>query len=289
MSLSEEEKILLSQLVDGELPVDEANQVLADVLGELTDVLGSSEAACQLNAMLRSRQALEPWRQQEPPKAIVALSTPRPIHGTSQFGWRLMGFAAAVLLGGVLVAAGFYLRGQAGSREPAVAAARQPAVIVTPEQRGEIARVFALHESVAGPLSWYAADETTIQVAPAQKGETMRQPIAVVLRLTPDSALAGRRWGGPKTYVIVCRNGDAAVALPPSAMAKAMRVRLLPTAAGGKVSLQYAIAADGASRGAEEAALAGCRRLGASQTPLGQLALHDGLVSVDASAWVIAN
>jgi hypothetical protein len=282
MSLSEDEKILLSQLVDGELPVEEANQVLADVLD-------SSEAACQLNAMLRSRQVLGPWRRQEPSKTIVALPSPRAVHGASRFGWRLTGLAAAALLGGVLVAAGFFLRGQVDRREFAVAAARQPAVIITPEQRGEIARVFALHESVAGPLSWYAADETTIQVAPAQKGETMRQAIAVVLRLTPDSAAAGRRWGGPKTYVIVCRNGDAAIELPPSAVAKAMRVRLLPTAAGGKVSLQYAIAADGASRGAEEAALAGCRRLDAGQTPLGQLALNDGLVRVDASAWVIAN
>ena len=44
MSLSEEKKILLSQLVDGELPVDQANQVLADVFGELTHVLGNAEA-----------------------------------------------------------------------------------------------------------------------------------------------------------------------------------------------------------------------------------------------------
>ena len=34
MSLSEEKKILLSQLVDGELPVNQANQVLADVFAE---------------------------------------------------------------------------------------------------------------------------------------------------------------------------------------------------------------------------------------------------------------
>ena len=44
MSLSEEKKILLSQLVDGELPVDQANQVLAEVFDELADVLGNAEA-----------------------------------------------------------------------------------------------------------------------------------------------------------------------------------------------------------------------------------------------------
>jgi hypothetical protein len=289
MSLSEEEKILLSQLVDGELPVDQANQVLADVLGELSHVLGSSEAAWQLNAMLQSRQALAPWRQQEPSKTIVALPSPLAVDRASRFGWRLIALVSAVLLGGILVAGGFFLRGQIDSREPALAVAKRPAVIVTPQQRREIARVFALHESVAGPLSWYAADETTIQVAPAQQGETMRQPIAVVLRLTQDLASAARRWSGPKTYVIVCRNGDAAIELPSPAVAKAMRVRLLPTAADGKVSVHYAIAAGGADRGPEEAALAGCRRLDSSQTPLGQLALHDDLVNVDASAWVIAN
>ena len=73
MSISEEQEILLSQLVDGELPVDQANQVLADVFDELTHVLGNAEAGGKLNAMLQLRRALHPWRQQEPPKTIVAL------------------------------------------------------------------------------------------------------------------------------------------------------------------------------------------------------------------------
>ncbi len=55
MSLSEEKKILLSQLVDGELPLDQANQVLAEVLGELTPRAGSAEAAGHLRAMLQLR------------------------------------------------------------------------------------------------------------------------------------------------------------------------------------------------------------------------------------------
>jgi len=50
MSLSEEKKIQLSQLVDGELPVDEANRLLAEVFDELSHVMGRAEAARQLHA-----------------------------------------------------------------------------------------------------------------------------------------------------------------------------------------------------------------------------------------------
>ena len=144
--------------------------------------------------------------------------------------WRLLSLAAAALLGGILVAGGFYLGGQVAMSPPGWPIARQSTGLVTPEQRSEIARAFTLHESVAGPLSWYAADDSTIQVAPAQKGETVRQPIAVVLRLTAGPA-GQAQTPPPKTYVIVCRNSDAAtIELPQSAVAKTVRLRLLPTA-----------------------------------------------------------
>ena len=42
MSISEEKEILLSQLVDHELPADQADQVLAGILDELADVLDDS-------------------------------------------------------------------------------------------------------------------------------------------------------------------------------------------------------------------------------------------------------
>jgi len=304
MSISEEQEILLSQLIDGELPVDQANQVLADVFDELADVLGNAEAGGKLNAMLQLQRALKPWRRQEPPKGIVApppaKNLPSPDQpsvgarrgaggeGVSHSNWRLLNLATAALLGGILVAGGFFLGGRFGIERPAVPMARQPIVIVTPEQRQEIARAFTLHESVAGPLSWYAADDSTIQVAPAQEGETLRQPIAVILRLTQDLSGPSRDATLPKTYVIVCRNSDAAtIELPQSAVAKTVRLRLLPTAINGEVNLEYAIAADGSDRGPDGAALAGRRAVGLSQTSLGQLALADRLVNVDASAWVI--
>ena len=172
--------------------------------------------------MLQLRQALDPWRRQEPPKTIVALpSAQSRRQGIALRVGRLLSLASAALLGGVLVAGGFFLGGRFGVEQPAVPIARQPVVIVTPEQRHEIARAFALHESVAGPLSWYAADDSTIQVAPAQKGESLRQPIAVVLRLTRDLSCPSGEATPPKTYVIVCRNNDAAaIELPQSAVAQ---------------------------------------------------------------------
>lgn len=287
MSLSEEKKILLSQLVDGELPPDQANQVLGEIFGELVDVLRGSETGMELNAMLRLRQAIEPWRRLELPP-VVTLPSSHPIGKIWSFRRQAIGLAAAAVLGGILAAGGFFLGERSKVKQPFVSGAPQPAIVVSPEQRQEIANVFALHESVAGPLSWYAADDSTIQVAPAGKGESLRQPIAVVFRLIQDSTTSTCDAMPPKTYVIVCRNSDpATIELPPSALSKAVRLRLFPTLAQGHVNLQYTISADGSDLGPNEAATAGSRMLGLDQTALGQLALNDRLVNIDASAWVI--
>ncbi len=306
MSLSKEKSMLLSQLIDGELPVEQANEVLAEVLGELSHVLGSFEEARQLYAMLQLRRTLSPWRQQEPSKVVVA----PPMHfvgRTSPLRRQVMSLASAAVLGGILVAGGFFLsslltgpqhggpiasqtKNSAAVCEKATGRDRQPVIVVTPEQRREIANAFALHESVAGPLSWYAADDSTIQVAPAEKGEPMREPIAVVLRLTQDCPGQGRVSIQPKTYVIVCRNNDTAtIKLPPSAMAANLRLRLLSTASNAHVKLQYVLAADSPKQDMEDAVLAGGRHVGLDQTSLGQLAMNDCLVNIDASAWVIQN
>jgi hypothetical protein len=288
MSLSEERRILLSQLVDGELPVDQANQVLADVFDELPHVLGSAEAGVELNAMLQLRRALEPWRRQEPPKTLVALPAARPAGKMSRFKWRALSLASAALLGGILTTGGFLLGSRHGVEQPAALTIRQPVVVVTSERQREIAQAFSLHESVAGPLSWYAADDSTILVSPAEKAEATRQPIAVVLRLAQDASCPCDEAVPAKTYVIVCRNNDAAaIELPPSALAANLRLRLLSTESAGQVKLQYVLVANGPGRGLEDAALVGHRQVGLGQTSLGQLALKDCLVNVDASAWVI--
>ncbi len=284
MSLSEERRILLSQLVDGELPVDQANQVLADVFDELPHVLGSAEAGMELNAMLQLRRALEPWRRQEPPKTLVALPAARPAGKLS----RALSLASAAMLGGILTTGGFLLGSRQAVERPVAPTIRQPAVVVTRERQREIAQAFSLHESVAGPLSWYAADDSTILVFPAQKAEATRQPIAVVLRLAQDASCPCDEAVPAKTYVIVCRNNDAAaIELPPSALAANLRLRLLSTESAGQVKLQYVLVANGSGRGLEDAALVGHRQVGLGQTSLGHLALKDCLVDVDASAWVI--
>ena len=113
-----------------------------------------------------------------------------------------------------------------------------------------------------------------------------QQPIAVVLRLAPDP-LSNERGRG-KTYVIVCRSNDAAtIELPQSAMAKTVRLRLLSTESNGGVNLQYVLAVDGSDLRPDDTALAGRRHLGLGQTALGQLAMNDRLVNVDAGAWVM--
>jgi hypothetical protein len=219
---------------------------------------------------------------------VVTVPSSHPIGKASSFRRQAIGLAAAAVLGGILVTGGFFLGERSKVEQPLVPGSQQSVVVVSPEQRQEIANVFALHESVAGPLSWYAADDSTIQVAPVGKGESLRQPIAVVFRLIQDSTTSTREAIPPKTYVIVCRNSDpATIELPPSALSKAVRLRLFPTLAKGHVNLQYAISADGSELGPNGAATAGSRMLGLDQTVLGQLALNDRLVNIDASAWVI--
>ena len=280
MSISEERELVLSQLADGELPADQASEVLLEVLGD-------EEAQERLKAMIRLRQSLAPWRRQEPRRPVVAAHR---VGGGPRSRRRLASLAAAAVLGGILVGGGVYVGGRLGGERPEDSTVRPrpdqlPVMIVTPEQRHEIARAFALHESVAGPLSWYAADDLNIQMTEASKEETLQQPIAIVLRLAPAQTGKG---GEGKTYVIVCRNGDAAaIELPQPAAAGTVHLRLLSTAADGGVQLRYVIAADGTGRRPDEAALTGRRQVGLSQTPLGQLALNDRLVNVDASAWVI--
>lgn len=293
MTLPEEQDLLLSQLVDQELPTDAACQLLLEVLDD-------AETRQRLQAMLQLRHAFCSWRKQEPRGTIVAVAPERSAAASSSRG-RLMSLAAAALLGGVLVSAGFLLGGRFLDKRPAMPIAESPAalmphapgasgekpqavLVVTPEQRREIARAFALHESVAGPLSWYVSDDSTIKIAPAATTEEKQPPVAVVLRLTPAPACKGSQ---AKTYIIVCRNNDpAAIELPQSEVARNVFFRLLPTAGDSKVDLQYAISTDGADRRGG-AALVGHRKVGLGQTSLGQLALDDCLVNVEASSWVV--
>jgi hypothetical protein len=59
MRSQDELEIILSQLVDHELPAEQANQVLLDVIDDV-------QTRDRLKDLLRLRQLFAPWRQQEP-------------------------------------------------------------------------------------------------------------------------------------------------------------------------------------------------------------------------------
>jgi hypothetical protein len=160
--------------------------------------------------------------------------------------------------------------------------ASRAAVRVTPEQMQQVAMVFALHESVAGPLAWYAADDQNIRLASAGETEAGQTPIAVLLKLGPAGSDAAAR-----TLVIVCREDRRAVIeLPAESPGRAgLRMYLTPRTVNGTVEMQYAIAVDGDGHQPAVASLAGQRRIGLAETPLGQLAWGDRLLNVEAAAW----
>jgi hypothetical protein len=278
---NEQDDILLSQLADGELPSDQANELLLGVL----DAPAERE---KLKGFLRLRQATVGWRAMQPrqPVMVVAerpalsLSKGPQSYRRGRAAWRVGSLAVAACVGGLLVlagvwAAGFLSNARRSEAPPAVAQ-------VSAEQMRQIANVFALHESVAGPLAWYAADDRNIRVASAQEADAGQAPIGVLLKL--DSATPGMR---ARTLVIVCRNDQPAVISLPAEPGErsGLRVYLTPRTINGKVDVQYAIAMDGPSPQAPLASLSGQRRLGLADSPLGQLAVGDRVLSVEAAAW----
>ena len=272
---SEDRDLLLSQLADGELASDQANEVLLGVLND-------PEARQKLGELLRLRQATAGWRTQQPPRPVVVMGEkPGPVRG-SRFGGRLAGYAVAAGLGGLLVLAGFYAAGPRGASNPPSSGVVARAPAVTAEQMRQVARVFALHESVAGPLAWYAADDRQIRMASAQAGDAGQAAIAVLLRLGSTGP-----GDAARTLVIVCREQQPAVIeLPADSPGRSgLRVYLSPRAVNGKVEMQYAIAVEGDAQQPAQASLAGQRNVGLAETSLGQVALGDTLLNVDAAAW----
>ncbi len=282
--MNENDEILFSQLADGELPSDEANDLLLNVL----DVPAQRE---KLKALLRLRQATAGWRAKQPQRPVMIVSErPRTPHNTR--GWRASGLAVAACLGGMLALAGIWAGGWLGKPAHPVNPwqvapgpdAAPGAAQVSPEQMQQVANIFALHESVAGPLAWYAADDQNIRLASARGTDVSQAPIGVLLKLgstTPGVAA--------RTLVIVCRNDQPAVIeLPPETGGQAgLRVYLTPRTVNGKVDVQYAIALEGLSQQAPLASLSGQRRLGLLEMPLGQLATGERVLNIEAAAWTM--
>jgi len=188
----------------------------------------------------------------------------------------------ASVVGGLLVLLGVWVgKSSHVSLPPIIDHSSQ--LVVSPGQRQQIAQVFAFHESVAGPLKCFAADDQAIEVTPADAETQTARPLAVVLRLTTE--------GGPRSlsheYVIVCRQGvPVAIALPHGdARFPPGRLYLSPAMEQGKVGLAYSLTMEDAGGKSSGAAIAGRRNVGSEPRSLGELALGDRLMRVEASAW----
>jgi hypothetical protein len=276
--------LILSQLADGELTPDETAQTLLAVLND-------SAARDRLTQHLHLRQMTAAWRMQQPSRNLAApvAAAPTPLRsppasrvGNSRFQGSSMLVASVV--GGLLVTLGFWC-GKSSSVPPDTIAdntERRPAA-VSPLQRQQIAQVFAFHESVAGPLNCLATDDQAIELAPADAESQSARPLAVVLRL-----IAADKPSSPgHEYVIVCRQGvPVAIALPHGdARFPQGRLYLSPVVDRNGVGLSYSLAIEDASGKSPTAVIAGRRQVGDDPRSLGELAMGDRLMRVEASAW----
>jgi hypothetical protein len=281
---------ILSQLADGELAQDET-------VATLLAALDSEESRGRLRKHLQLRQMTSAWRAQKPtselaPPAPPAASTPLkspPLkspgggrsHGQRTHG---MNFLAASVAGGLLVALGVWMgRSSHVALVPFNADVGMQALAMSASQRQQIAQVFAFHESVAGPLKCYATDDKAVEVAPADPETQSARPLAVVLRLTAD----GSPRSAAHEYVIVCRQGvPVAIPLPHGdSTSPRGRLYLSPVVDREGVGLSYSLTMDDSSGKSTGAAITGQRNVGNDLRSLGEVALGDRLVHVEASAW----
>jgi hypothetical protein len=276
--------LVLSQLADGELSHDET-------VGALLIALEDEESRDRLRQHLRLRQMSAAWRSQKPSANLAGTlpaAAPTPLRPTSN-GWRNRNphsnsVMVASVVGGLLVLLGVWVgKSSHVSLPPIVDTSHSPQFVVSPGQRQQIAQVFAFHESVAGPLKCFAADDQAIEVTPADGDTQTGRPLAVVLRLTTEGAARPLSH----EYVIVCRQGvPVAISLPHGdARFPPGRLYLSPAMEEGKVGLAYSLTMDDAGGKSSGAAIAGRRNVGNEPRSLGELALGDRLMRVEASAW----
>ena len=270
------DELELSQLVDGELDNDRANVVLRRALDD-------DRARDRLRSLLDLRQALASWRRQSPPHSLfVEASGPAARRAVR---WRAAsGLAAAAVLGGMLVAGGFLLAGRpardgGGARQPVEWVG---AVIASDDVR-HAASAFALHESVAGPLSWFAVDERNVQFELENRRPDGGTPVAVFLTLSS----ADGRTAAKTNYMIVCRSDERAsvqfTALPDGL--PPCHVALAPTPRGDVIDMRYAIRLDQpAGRASAWASLAGQHALDKTHKRLGEIVVDGHTIVVSAGA-----
>jgi hypothetical protein len=280
----------VSRLIDGELPVDQANALLAATFDD-------HELRQMLREQLRLHGTLGAWRELGPDTSAVdeTASPPRLVGGLGRDPlWSTrtpIPILSGVLVGGLLVLAGFLaarifhsdaepVNGTLATSERAESAAP---LFIAPEKQREVEAVFAMHEQLAGPLAWLADSAEQIQLTEAAPAQPQQAPVAILLQLQDASAVDG----GGDQYVFVCREGAPATINVPFG-GHPMRVSLLPCfdEEQGRIQLQYAMsisAADG-----EDTALAvltGEQDLDLHAAPLGQFVVDNRLLSLQAGAW----
>ena len=280
---NETDAILFSQLADGELASDHVNELLLKVLDDAAE-------REELKQILGLRRMTAVWRNRQPDRPVVVVSDPGETGTRFRREHRAWGLAAAACLGGALVLAGIWAAGlmggpgRVGQQSQIAQGPVVPAVAtrVTAAQMKQVAEVFALHEAVAGPLAYYAADDQTTSMAPVRGAGAPSRPIALLLKVSPTSP-----GGAARTYVIVCRDKESTAIELPAELPNhsGLRVYLTPQATDGHVDVQYAISMEGDKQQPIQASLGGERRIGLTETSLGQLAFGDRLVNVEASAW----
>jgi hypothetical protein len=266
----------LSELVDGELDRDEANAVLLDTLDDAV-------ARERLKGLLRLRHVLAPWRRQEPRCVQVPISMGS-ASARSRARGQAAGYAIAAAIGGLLVMGGFMLA-RSPDREksrPTATTAGWVQPDLSPETVHQVARVFAFHESVGGPLKWYASDDREVQLASFDGARSLGEPVVVFFDFAGDDASkAGRR------YVVVCRAGQQAAVTFPAGPGDlpAVRLQMLPSMHGGNINLRYVVDLRAAGTGEEQwVSLAGQNDFGRKPLQLGTVVLHDRRFTVAASA-----
>ena len=99
MNLPEEKRMLLSQLVDGELPATRPTGCWPRCSTSWSPCRPGPRRQRELNALVRLRRATEPWREQEPPRMVVAVAAEKSAGVASHAGWRAVSLASAVSSG----------------------------------------------------------------------------------------------------------------------------------------------------------------------------------------------
>ena len=165
------------------------------------------------------------------------------------------------------------------AKSPMLVSAQQG---ISPETVHHMAQVFAFHESVGGPLKWYASDERDVQLASFDGTRSPGEPVVVFLDLVEDDASKTSR-----RYMVVCRAGQqAAVDFPagPDDL-PAVRLQMLPSFHGGDIDLRYVVDLHETGNGEKQwVSLAGQNALGRKPMQLGVVLLNDRRFTIAASS-----